>query len=1134
MNEPIRLKDQAAREAALDPTHSFIVQAPAGSGKTGLLTQRFLGLLATVESPEEIIAITFTRKAAAEMHSRILHSLAAARAGVEPAEVYERKTWELARAALSQDQERGWGLLEAPARLRIQTIDSLCLELARQMPLLSQFGAVPGIVEDAQALYLEAAQAVLEELESGDEWSDALALLLSHRDNRMDELQRLIAEMLARRDQWLRHVADPDHPSLQREEIEGVLERLIEEALARLLGAVPPKVAEELPALARFAADNLGADSPLTPCRDIERLPSATIGALDQWRALLELLLTGKDEWRSARGITKKQGFPTEKEGETPEEKARFKEMKQRMQSLLGELVGEESFRQALAALRILPRPSYSDMEWRVIEALFKLLLRSATHLNLVFAQRGEVDFIEMALRARQALGTEDEPTDLTLRLDYQIRHLLVDEFQDTSQNQFDLFHRLTGGWEPGDGRSLFLVGDPMQSIYRFREAEVGLFLDAWEGRLGNVPLEPLRLSVNFRSQQGIIDWVNDSFPDILPRHSDKRQGAVSYAPSDASKSLMPGEAVTVYPFIERDDGAEAERVIRILEQARAEDAEEQETVAILVRSRGHVAEIASLLKERAIPFQAVEIDKLTQRPVIQDLLALSCALLHLGDRISWLALLRAPYCGLTLADLHALTGDDRAKHARTIMGLLHDPDGLAQLSEDGRQRLQRVLPVLDAALAERERRSLRPWIEGVWIALGGPACVADDADLEDAEVFFQQLEQLAERQEIISPEILKQSVDQLFALPAADGRLQIMTIHKAKGLEFDRVIIPGLGKGPRPDEARLLYWEERVGQDGQAELMFGPIKSAADKFNQTANYIKHLDAERARFENGRLLYVALTRAKKRLHLLGHVGINAKSEIKPKEGSLLRQLWPAVESFFSEAHAAHVQADEDMEAETTAARPLTYSRLASQWNCPAAPENIRAIEVKAVPEAPAVEFDWAGEMARAVGVVAHRLLQRLGLSGLAPDSSVHADGYRPIARQMLLREGVVSEQLSEALSRVMQALGNTLSDEQGRWILSDQHQDIRCEYPLTAVIDGKIQRMVIDRTFIDEQGNRWIIDYKTGSHEGGDPKAFLEREKERYRGQLEDYARVFKKLEQRPIRLGLYYPALKGWQEWCY
>jgi ATP-dependent exoDNAse (exonuclease V) beta subunit len=220
-----------------------------------------------------------------------------------------------------------------------------------------------------------------------------------------------------------------------------------------------------------------------------------------------------------------------------------------------------------------------------------------------------------------------------------------------------------------------------------------------------------------------------------------------------------------------------------------------------------------------------------------------------------------------------------------------------------------------------------------------------------------------------------------------------------------------------------------------------------------------------------------------------------------------------------------------MEPETTAATPLTYSRLASQWHCPPAPENIRAIEVKAVPEAPAVEFDWAGEMACAVGVVAHRLLQRLGLSGLAPDTKVNMEAYGPAARQMLLREGVVPEQLSEALSRVMQALNNMLSDKRGRWILSDQHQDIGCEYPLAAVIDGKIRRMVIDRTFVDQEGNRWIIDYKTGSHEGGDPKAFLEREKERYRTQLEDYAQAFKKLEQRPIRLGLYYPVLKGWQE---
>lgn len=1132
MTEYSNLKDQEARDAALDPSQSFIVQAPAGSGKTGLLTQRYLRLLACVESPEEIIAITFTRKAAAEMRERILQALSSAKSDEVPASNHARKTWELATHALQQDKRLGWNILLAPARLRIQTIDSLCLELARQMPLLSQFGTPPGIIEDARTLYMAAATATLEELESNDEWSDALALLLRHRDNRMDELQRLIAEMLGRRDQWLRHVVDLEHPNLQRRKIEAVLRHLIEQALARLSAHMPAVVGNELPALARFAASNLAAGQDVSAFIDLESMPGHSVDDLASWNALAGLLLTSNGTWRNpARGVSKAIGFPTEKDASTPELKETYRRMKCGMQDLLEALQGEEAFRQELAALALLPHARYSDKEWSIIEALFKVLLRSAQHLKLVFSQYGEVDFIEMGLRAKEALGSDDMPTDLTLRLDYQIRHLLVDEFQDTSQNQFDLFRRLTAGWETDDGRTLFLVGDPMQSIYRFREAEVGLFLDAWEGHLGDVHLQPLLLAVNFRSQQGVVDWVNNWFPKILPQRSDKVRSAVSYAPSYANKPLESGEAVIVHPFIGRDDTAEAVQVVEVVRQASNEYP--NGTTAILVRGKRHLIEIMRHLKEEGISFQAVEIDRLAERPVIQDLLSLLRALLHLGDRISWLAVLRAPFCGLSLNDLHVITGDDRQAHGVTIIELLHDTPRIKQMSANGRQRLERVVPLLDAAFAERKRKPLREWVEGLWIALGGPASIIDDIDVDDIEVFFQLLEELDQAGDALGPEIIQRKAVELFALPdsKADGRLQIMTIHKAKGLEFDTVIIPGLGRKPRPDETRLLNWLEQTGELGYPELVFGPIKSVWERENRTADYIKHLEAEKGRFENGRLLYVAATRAKNKLYLLGHVDCHENKGIKPAEGSLLKPLWPAVEAEFrtkyEQAGCEKIELEQDAKFTSSGYR----QRLVGDWSCPMPPQGILApLRVEGLSEQP-VEFDWAGESARSIGVVVHRLLQYLCASGSVQDDEVDIAAFEPLVRQMLTRNGVLPGQLDACVIQVIDALNNILLDKRGRWILFGAHRDAATELAVTSVVDGKVMHMVIDRTFIDEQGVRWIIDYKTSAHEGGDVHAFLEQEKERYRGQLKGYARVFEKMEPGvKICMGLYYPLLR---EWC-
>src|SRR5436190_22069795 len=130
------IADQKQRDDALDPSRSYIVQAPAGSGKTELLIQRFLALLGRVERPEEIAAITFTIKAAAEMRQRVFPALAAARGKARPEAPHEARTWDLARAALERNDSLGWKLEESADRLRVQTIDALCASLTRQMPVL--------------------------------------------------------------------------------------------------------------------------------------------------------------------------------------------------------------------------------------------------------------------------------------------------------------------------------------------------------------------------------------------------------------------------------------------------------------------------------------------------------------------------------------------------------------------------------------------------------------------------------------------------------------------------------------------------------------------------------------------------------------------------------------------------------------------------------------------------------------------------------------------------------------------------------------------------------------------------------------------------------------------------------------
>jgi len=1038
--------DDAERKRALDPTRSFIVQAPAGSGKTELLIQRYLALLDTVAEPEEVVAITFTRKAAAEMRQRVLGALAA----------------------------RGDPLAGNPARLRIQTIDSLCASLARQMPVLSQFGALPETIEDASELYEAAALATIGLVDEGGTGPSAGAAphakasalakaapfierLLDHLDNDVGRVAALVAEMLARRDHWIRHLAEIDRAGLEAAlEAEGVRICAIAKAL----------------------------------------YPGRDPGDIVAWKALAESLLTKDFGWRKR----------------SPQAKAYFEEGKAR-----------EPLREALELVSRMPPPRYAESQAQVLQAIGGLLPFAIAQLKLEFQARGRVDFIEVSQRALQALGAEGEPTDLALALDYRIRHLLIDEFQDTSISQDELVARLTEGWEPGDGRTLFAVGDPMQSIYRFRKAEVGLFLEARRSGIGAVGLESIALSANFRSQAGIVEWVNAAFSRVFPQEEDVTAGAVAYRSSVAVHPALAGDAVTVHAFVAPARAnareAEAERVVRIVREVQACAAEA--SIAILVRTRSHLEQIVPQLKAAGLAFRAVEIEQLAHRPVVQDLLALTRAIAHPGDRTAWLAVLRAPWCGLALADLCRLAeGRDES-----ICELLGDERSLAGLSEDGRARVERTAAILRGCLSNRLRTSLRDCVEAAWLALGGPACVPDETDLEDAGIYLDHLEAHEEAGSI--GDRFGDTLDKLYALPDvhAGERLQIMTIHKAKGLEFDHVIVPGLGRKPRNDDKQLFLWTETTGRAG-ARLLMAPIQEAGAKPDPIYAWLQGLENARADFEAARLLYVAATRARERLHLLGEAPVKDGATQKPASTSLLGKLWPVVEATFDSAAVAQSHAKPLSPPDVAAIPDQSLIRLAPDWRRPPAPEAVAWSEpVQEARVQDDIEFSWAGETARHVGSVVHRWLQRMAEDELRGWTPQRVSGMHAQLAVDLRRRGVPESECEAAAVRAATAMANVLDDERGRWLLGARERAVS-ELRLRSLQDGQLRTLVIDRTFF-EHGKRWVVDYKTSSHEGAGLGDFLERERGRYAPQLARYARALGS-----AKLGLYFPMLRAWKEW--
>jgi len=1119
--------DAVERESALDPSRSYIVQAPAGSGKTGLLIQRVLRLLATVERPEEILAITFTRKAAAEMRRRVLQALERAADTAPPANANERLTWELAKAALARDREKDWQLSRNAARLRIQTIDSLCTTLARQMPVLSGIGAPPAIVEKAQELYREAAERTLAHIETDDHVTAPVRRLLKHLDGDWSAARGLLEMMLARRDQWIRRVVGFKADSQAREALEQAFRSERSRIMKRLHGLVPNAEEEVIGSLARFAAGNVARtdpSSPLSRLAKMARLPALDEDGADDWCSLASLLLVADGAWRSR--IDKTIGFPAGKA-----EEAQFKE---RMKSLLDRLRPVTGLCEALHSVRCMPPAKFTDEQWQVLGAMVAILPQAAVELQVVFAERGEIDFPGLAQGAVRALGGEDSPTDLLLALDVKLKHLLVDEFQDTSLGQWELLTRLTAGWIEGEGRTVFLVGDPMQSIYRFREADVALFLRARLEGLPTVPLVAVSLATNFRSQGGIVTWVNTEFAKVLALAEDPDSGAVPYARSHPHHPVEPGIAVQWHPFVGRDANAarnaEGAQVARIAAAALA--ANPEDTLAILVRNRSHLDRVVPALKAAGIRFRAVDIEPLGGRPVVQDLLAISRAAAHLADRIAWLSVLRAPWCALTVTDLHALieapAGSEDSR--RTVWELLQDDSRMRHLSPDGAQRARRVREVLEPFVEGRLRGSLRERVEGAWLALGGPACAELAADLEDAETFFDQLDQLEEAGDLADPTVLEEHLGELYAAPdvGEEARVQLMTIHKAKGLEFGTVIVPGLDRLPRAADRPLFAWKARA--DGT--LMMAPIRATGESKEPAYDYLRALDNAAAEHEVERLLYVAATRAEKRLHLLGFARLEEKSETvtvrAPSSRSLLGKAWEVARKHFEEAlplaQAAPVEkAPSPSPSPRGELRRLDLGALAVETPAISLPG-----EAAPSDEPPRIEFSWAGETARHVGTITHRWLQRIGMEGVDQWDAARIHGLKPAISRSLARRGIPPQEQEAATGRVAKALEGAIGDPRGRWVL-EARADAKSEYRLRVAGPKGVKLIVIDRMFSDEGGKRWIVDYKTSAHEGGDLEAFLDREVERYAPQLSGYSAAFKGAG---VELGLYFPLVKGWREW--
>jgi ATP-dependent helicase/nuclease subunit A len=1115
--------DQAARERAIQAQGSVLVQAPAGSGKTTLLVQRYLRLLSVVDAPERILALTFTRRAAQEMRDRVLSALNAARLDRCP-ENMNGETWSLAVNASRHLAQRNLDVERQPSRLRIETIDAFNAWLAAQLPVAAGAGAAFQVLADARPFYEEAARRALAR-EDNDAYGVAVDRVLALDDQRWRKLLSLIADMLPARDRWLPLLAgrlraasalDTTQLVRVRQHLDEDLRLLVSRVLRRALEAIGAEKMAALSQLMHGAARRAVVERPELRAWVENGAPlRADTADLARWRTSADVLLTGKDEFR--KRLTKNEGFPPKCADTTS------------MLDLMHELDRQPGVQRILAEVRDLPAPAYSDEQWGRVREVAQVLVLAAAELDQVFRERGEADFPAVSLAALRALGPADEPTDLGLRLDYRLQHILVDEFQDTSGAQLELIRLLTSGWQAGDGRSVFCVGDPMQSIYGFRQAEVRAFLELAEEGIGELRFDVQRLRDNFRSAKPLVDWINACFSRILPRSDDRDRGAIAFRPSEAALTQLEGEAAGVAL---RGFSTRAEEASAIADMIAAQCALHPEwRIAVLVRARTHAREIAVGLRTRGVHFRAVGIEPLQDRHIVRDVIMLLCALLHLADRTAWLALLRAPWAGISLADVLKIS-----RGAALIWDAMIDGVVVQQLSEDGQVRCRRLSAILKAAFRVRNDTSLARWVERTWLALGGASCAGSQEDLELAGAAFARLREMEQRG-LPDAADLPESFADLYADNGISSAVEIMTIHKAKGLEFDMVIVPALDRYVPRNRNQLLLSHQfaRTGRDGMVMAARPAVGADADPLFE---FLRDQLRDAAGLEAERLLYVACTRAKKQLRLTATIGTSGESEEgaeegvareswSPRVGSLLAVLWPVAAAEFTQNLAPQAAAAQSLGAP----RGGPLLRIPKDWSptldLVSAPGDVASMPPAWREETPV--FDWAGETARRVGTLVHAELQAMNLA--AADAA--AIGARvPQFRRWLALHGVPAERLDAAAARTVEALVAVHGDPRGRWILQKAREDVR-EYALSGRWQGDVARVIFDRSFIDDHGVRWVIDYKTSHHSGGGLEEFLDREVERYRPQLQRYSVFARRLGPEPVRLGLYFPLMRAWREWA-
>ncbi len=829
-------KDIEARIQSINPNKSMLIEADAGCGKTEQMARRYLSLLANRPKPEGIFAITFTQKAASELKERIHKYLMMGTTDSSPDEQHLIETWELAKKAIEADTKNSWDLIKNPHKIKIQTIDSFCIDIVNQNILSNSYGCEISALEDASKVYEIAAKQFIENSEDILTISDFIAMF----DNNSNKAISKIAELLPKREQFQEALQNIDTIELKK-----CYKSAFQYELKEFSEGLCKSIKNDIMAVIRDIFESAQSAAKTTFSEKEMHLFSKFSENYDTTNLILFCNIIITSDGKSFR-----KNFPSKMH------------VNQHTAELIHNIL-EESQLSIIDALRIgsIPLEKMRDKTTTDLKTIASVVNGGIKELKSIFKATLELDFNEITLEAIKIVQSDRNATA-------NITDLLIDEFQDTSASHHTLIKSILSWWNKDEIKTICAVGDPKQSLYLFRAASLGHFINIQQNGYENIDMETIRLSVNFRSYKSVIDWVNKVFKTAFPKQDNISQGAVKHSISEAFNTKEIA-SVTINPTLcEGDkDINEIKEAILVADQVERYIKDvPHETVSILIRARSYVREIDKELKKRGIFYTGVDLVKLNEKQPIIDLVNLTKILADKHDLISFAGLIRTPFVGILQKDMHEIiSAVSSSKSDETLIEKVSEIIDSLEISNDSKYRLTKLINIINKSKPALGNIKFTNYLESVWHELEGDQY---SSELQEADIraFFDAISICEEENTIKDWALLEKTLDKLYMQPDenADRRIQIMTLHKSKGAEMDNVIIPGFHKPGSRSDSLILKWIDHPDPKVNSILLAPNVSS---DFEPYKTHISISNKNKEILEMVRLIYVGATRAKKRLNI---------------------------------------------------------------------------------------------------------------------------------------------------------------------------------------------------------------------------------------------------------------------------